>query len=112
MGGVKNDGLQMKAETAQNIFIGFVPEGIGAMGASNTILEMFRKANIISHAGADKNFVGKERVREFAIAFQFIVGKRAKPKTVKTIFTSAVYLFVTDNRIKNIQINHLEKFLS
>ena len=81
------------------------------MGASNTIFEISRKVNIIFRAGADKNFVEQERVREFAIAFQFIVGKSAKPKTVKTIFTSAVYLFVTDNRIKNIQINHLEKFL-
>ena len=101
----------MKAETTQNIFVGFVPEGIGAMGASNTIFEMFRKVDIIFRAGADKNFVEQERVREFAIAFQFIVGKSAKPKGVKTIFTSAVYLFVTDNRIKNIQRNHLEKLL-
>ena len=101
----------MQADTSHNIFIGFVPEGVGALGASNTIFEMFRKANIIFRTGAEKNFVGKERVREFAIALQFIVGKSAKPKTVKTIFTSAVYLFVTDDLIKNIQRNHLEKFL-
>ena len=59
----------MQTETTQNIIVGFVPEGIGATGASNTIFEMFRKVNIIFRAGAEKNFVGKERVREFAVAF-------------------------------------------
>ena len=59
----------MHAETSQNIFVGFVPEGIRALGASNTIFEMFRKVNIIFRAGADKNFVEQERVRKFAVAF-------------------------------------------
>ena len=46
-------------------------------------------------------------MRKLTVTFQFRIGKSTKPEGVKTIFTPTIWIFVLQNRIRN-----LHKFTS